>query len=399
MMRYRLAAPLLLWVACLATVRADDFTDRRAALKTGTYILLGTPEDAGETRDGFFQEPNFFYLTGLRDPGGAVLVKDGVATIYLDKRDTKREVWTGRKLAFEDQPELGAELKPMEALAGDLAAVKGKVFTLPELQPRLQKLAAGLETADASPALQRLRMRKSAGELDTMRKAIEASMAAHRASWKVVRPGLYEYELATAMSSVYFNRGCERHAYPPIVGSGPNGTVLHYFRNNRRMDAGELVLMDVGAECSGYAGDITRTVPVNGKFTPRQREIYEAVLKAEKAVIAAAKPGATIKQLKQVAIDTLNKHREKLGDFMVHGVSHHIGLDVHDFADNDVPLAAGAVITVEPGVYLPKESIGIRIEDMILITEKGSVVLTAELPREAAEIEKIMAQEGAARGH
>ena len=389
----------LLCAAAATPVWADDFASRRAALTPGTYVLLGTLEDAGETRDGFFQEPNFFYLTGLQDPGGAVLVKDGVATIYLDKRNPKREVWTGRKLAFEDQPALGATLKPMDSLAEDLAALKGPVLTLPEMQPRLLKMAKKLEFGDASPALQRLRMRKSPDELATMRKAIEASIAAHRASWKVVRPGLYEYELATAMSSVYFNRGCERHAYPPIVGSGPNGTVLHYFRNNRRMDAGELVLMDVGAECSGYAGDITRTVPVNGKFTPRQREIYEAVLKAEKAVIAAAKPGATIKQLKQVAIDSLNKHREPLGDFMVHGVSHHIGLDVHDFADNDAPLAAGAVITVEPGVYLPKESIGVRIEDMILITEKGPVVLTAELPREAAEIEKIMAQEGAARGH
>ncbi|MCX6593505.1 MAG: Xaa-Pro peptidase family protein [Acidobacteria bacterium] len=394
-----LATTLLLMGACLALVRADDFADRRAALKKGTYVLLGTPEQDGETRDGFFQEPNFYYLTGLRDPGGAVMITDGVATIYLDKRNAKREVWTGRKLAFEDQPALGATLKPMDTLAGDLAAVKGKVFTLPELRPRLQKLASGLEFEDASPSLQRLRMRKSAGELAIMQKAIDASIAAHKASWKVVRPGLYEYELANAMSSVYFSRGCERHAYAPIVGSGPNGTVLHYFRNSRRMDAGELVLMDVGAECSGYAGDITRTVPVNGKFTPRQREIYEAVLKAEKAVIAAAKPGATIKQLKQVAIDTLNKHRQPLGDFMIHGVSHHIGLDVHDFADNDVPLAAGAVITVEPGVYLPKESLGIRIEDMILITEQGSVVLTADLPKEAAEIEKIMAQEGAARGH
>jgi Xaa-Pro aminopeptidase len=174
------------------------------------------------------------------------------------------------------------------------------------------------------------------------------------------------------------------------VGSGPNATVLHYFRNDRRMDAGELVLMDVGAECSGYAGDITRTIPVNGKFTPRQRELYNAVLKAEKAVIAAAKPGLTTAQLKKIAVDSLNDREEKLGDYLIHGVSHHIGLDVHDLSIKDAPLTAGAVITVEPGVYLPKEGIGIRIEDMIVVTENGARVLTAALPREAEEIERIM---------
>jgi len=373
-----------------AELDANEFAARRAALKDGATVLFGLSEAAGETRDGFFQEPNFRYMTGLRDPGGALLIREGRSTIYLDRRDEKREVWTGRKLAYEDKPELGAEIKPMEALEKDLRDLTGKLSALPEAHAKLRGLAPKAEVADATPALAKLRTVKSPREMDAMTKAIAATMEAHRASWRAAKPGMYEYELASAMSSVYFSRGCERHAYPPIVGSGPNATVLHYFRNDRRMDAGELVLMDVGAECSGYAGDITRTVPVNGKFTPRQRELYDAVLKAEKAVIAAAKPGLTLARLKQVAIDALNDREEKLGDYLIHGVSHHIGLDVHDLSIKDAPLTAGAVITVEPGVYLPKEGVGIRIEDMIAITEHGARLLTGALPREADEIERIM---------
>ncbi|MDX2181115.1 MAG: Xaa-Pro peptidase family protein [Bryobacteraceae bacterium] len=373
-----------------AGLEASDYAARRAALKDGATVLFGLSEAAGETRDGFFQEPNFHYLTGLRDPGGALLIRDGRSTIYLDRRDEKREVWTGKKLAYEDKPELGAEIKPNDALEKDLRELTGKLYALPEAHAKLRGLAPKAEVLDATPALAKLRMTKSPRELAAMEKAIAASMDAHRASWRAAKPGMFEYELASAMSSVYFSRGCERHAYPPIVGSGPNATVLHYFRNDRRMDAGELVLMDVGAECSGYAGDITRTIPVNGKFTPRQRELYDAVLKAEKAVIAAARPGLTTAQLKKIAVDSLNDREEKLGDYLIHGVSHHIGLDVHDLSIKDAPLTAGAVITVEPGVYLPKEAIGIRIEDMIVITENGARVLTAALPREAEEIEKIM---------
>lgn len=375
---------------------ASDFSDRRAALedtlKGKSLVVLGLSEEEGDTRDGFFQEPNFYYLTGLKDPGGALVMKNGAATIYLDHRDEKKERWTGKKLAFEDRPDLGSPLKPSDKLEGDLKDITGKLYVLPGAKERLRKLAPKAELEDATPILARMRNVKSTAELAIMQKAIDASIAAHRASWRTAKPGMFEYQLASAMSGVYFSMGCQRNAYPPIVGSGPNATVLHYFLNSRRMDAGELVLMDVGAECDGYAGDITRTIPVNGKFTPRQRELYDAVLAAENAVIAAAKPGMTPAQLKEIAVKSLDSRKEKLGKYLIHGVSHQVGLEVHDAYVKDDPFPLGSVITVEPGVYIPEEGIGIRIEDMILLTKDGAKNLTAALPREADEIEREMAK-------
>jgi len=225
-------------------------------------------------------------------------------------------------------------------------------------------------------------------------------VAAHLAAWKRAVSGLYEYQVAALMASVYLDRGCERSAYAPIVGSGPNAVYLHYDRNTRRMEHGELLLMDVGAECAGYAADVTRTIPVDGHFTKRQREIYDIVLGAQKAAIAAVKPGATIgrntpNSIHEAAYEYLNSHGKDLhgaalGKYFTHGISHHIGLEVHDAADMAAPLEEGMVISVEPGLYLPDEQMGIRIEDMVLVTRDGARVLTAALPREAAEIEKAM---------
>jgi Xaa-Pro aminopeptidase len=384
----RLAAAL--WVA--ASVFASEFSERRARLKDTTLVVLGLPLADGETRDGYFQDPSFFYLTGIRDPGGALIVRGGESTIYLPRRDAKAESWHGRMLAFEDQPALDATLKPWEEFEADAAKLEGPVATPARSVELLKKLAPQAEIRDAAETMARLRNVKSASELAAIGRAIEATIAAHRTAWRTARPGLFEYELAESMTGIYRRRGCERHAYPPIVGSGPNGLILHYFRNNRRMDSGELVLMDVGAECSGYAADITRTIPVTGKFTPRQREIYQAVLKAERAVIAAAKPGVTMAQLKQIAVDSLNDREEPLGEYLIHGVAHHVGLEVHDAEIKGEPVVAGSVITIEPGVYLPKENMGIRIEDMVLITESGARVLTASLPVEVEEIEREMAR-------
>ena len=184
----------------------------------------------------------------------------------------------------------------------------------------------------------------------------------------MLRPGEYEYEIAAVMVGTYLMDGCRRSAYAPIVGSGPNSTTLHYSRNSRRMDAGEVVVMDVAGECDNYASDITRTLPVNGKFTARQREIYDVVLGAQRAAIAAIKPGATINKstagsIYKVAYDYINSHGkdprgEPLGQYFTHGVSHHVGLDVHDASDTTAPLKAGMVITVEPGIYIPRRISG-----------------------------------------
>ena len=241
----------------------------------------------------------------------------------------------------------------------------------------------------------RLRMHKSPEELALLQRSIVATIDAHRAAWKRAAPGLYEYQVAATMTGLYFNDGCQRSAYEPIVGSGPNSTILHYSRNSRRMDRGELLLMDVGAECSGYAADITRTIPVGARFTDRQREIYEVVLGAQNAVIAAIKPGLAFSELSKIAREHINthgkdSHGEPLGKYFTHGVSHHVGLDVHDATDFSQPLAEGNVITVEPGIYIPEENIGIRIEDMVLVTKDGAKLLSGALPRDPGEVEKAL---------
>jgi Xaa-Pro aminopeptidase len=256
------------------------------------------------------------------------------------------------------------------------------------------------DISDARPPIARLRMRKSPQEIALIEHATDVSVEAHRAAWKRAAPGMYEYQIAATMSGIFAENGCERPAYAPIVGSGPNSVFLHYSRNKRRMDIGEVLLMDVAAECSAYASDITRTIPVGGAFTKRQREIYMVVLGAQKAAIAAIKPGATIAKdssnsIYKIAyeyIDTHGKdlHGEPLGKYFTHGLSHHVGLEVHDASDPYAPLEAGMVITVEPGVYIPEEHLGVRIEDIVLVTETGAKVLSAALPREPADIERAL---------
>jgi Xaa-Pro aminopeptidase len=253
------------------------------------------------------------------------------------------------------------------------------------------------EVRSAAMMIARLRMKKSDNEIAMIQRSTDAAIAAHLAAWNRIRPGVSEYQIAATMSNVYFEKGCERHAYAPIVGSGKNAAVLHYSKNTRVMDNGELVLMDVGAECSMYATDITRTVPVNGKFSKRQRELYDIVLGAQKAALAAVKPGVVFGNrmntagLQKLVIDYFEQHG-KLARYFTHGLGHHVGLDVHDATDFGMPLEAGMVITLEPGLYIPEEGIGIRIEDMVLVTENGAKLLSEKLPRDASAVERTMAQ-------
>jgi Xaa-Pro aminopeptidase len=261
---------------------------------------------------------------------------------------------------------------------------------------------------DVSPAVGTLRAIKSPGELALLTKAIEVSVDAQLEAMKMMRPGLYEYQVAAKMVETHSNGGCETEAYSPIVGSGFNSTVLHYNKLDRKMDDGEIVVLDVAGQYSGYAADITRTLPANGKFTPRQREIYEIVLGAQNAALAALKPGMTItgqgpNSLQRIATEYINSHgKDKegrtLGRYYIHGLSHHIGLDVHDASGPARPLEPGMVITMEPGIYIPEENLGVRIEDDVLVTADGYKLLTARLPRSPDEVEKIMAEGKAERG-
>jgi Xaa-Pro aminopeptidase len=382
--------------------------------------MFGSKE-SDDLHDSFFQQTDFYYLTGWEQPGAILIVTPEPAAdspgfdkrskapreiLFLPQRILSQEKWTGRKLGpddpdapqatgfsgvmpaerFESELHSLLEIYPdLYALAGDAAA------------SAVAKIAPLRNVLDARLPIARLRMEKSPAEIAAIQKATDISIEAHLAAWKIVKPGQYEYQIAAVMSETWMKEGCRRPAYAPIVGSGPNSSTLHYSRNSRRMDAGEVTVMDVAAECDNYASDITRTVPVSGKFTPRQREIYEVVLGAQRAAIAAAKPGMTFgrttpNSLYKIAYDYINTHGkdlhgQPLGQYFTHGLSHDVGLDVHDAFDPSEPLKAGMVITIEPGVYIPEENIGVRIEDIILITESGATVMSGALPTSPDEIE------------
>jgi len=397
----------------LAAPGPQEYRARRAELSTklqnGVLVLFGHTEKGEENiRTGFFQESNFYYLTGWQEPGAILLLTPPqndkpYAVLFLPRRNPEQEKWTGRKASSDDanisQLTGFDTVLPVESFESELRKQLehySAIYTLGEQSTtQLKALAPLRDISGAGQLIARLRMHKSPEELSLIQRSIDVTLEAHRAAWKRAAPGANEYQVAAAMTAVYFDQGCERHAYAPIVGSGPNSTILHYSRNSRRMDRGELLLMDVGAECAGYAADITRTIPVGAPFSKRQREIYELVLGAQNAVIAAIKPGLPLGDLGKIAREYINTHGkdlhgEPLGKYFTHGVSHHVGLDVHDAADRSQPLAEGNVITVEPGIYIPEENIGIRIEDMVVVTKDGARLMSGALPRDPGEIEKVL---------
>lgn len=263
--------------------------------------------------------------------------------------------------------------------------------------------AVGTSYSDIRPLLASLRTVKDAGEVELIRKAVNASIAAQFAAIRTIRPGVTEREISALLQYEWGKRGCERPAYAPIVGSGANSTVLHYSADDGTMRDGDVVVMDAAGEYSLYASDITRTVPVNGKFTPRQREIYDIVLGAQKAAIAAFQSGKShllrtqTDSLYDAAYNYINTHGkdlhgQPLGKYFIHGLGHYVGLNVHDAGDYNVPLAPGMVFTIEPGIYIPEEKIGVRIEDMFYVDKNGKLIrLTEALPQTADEIERLMA--------
>ena len=407
-----LALALLPAGAALAAagITPQEYQHRRAELRKsldGVMVLFGADEP-DDLHTAFFQESNFLYLSGWREPGAAMLLTQQTEILFLPNRDPRMELYTGRKLdpSDPDAPKHAGFDRVMPRSALESAFLKAletspRVYTLAGdvSGQKLKSLAVLHEGADAGQAIARLRMVKSPAEIELIAKATDATVAGHLAGWRKIHPGVWEYEIAADMTNVYFERGCERNAYAPIVGSGPNSVILHYAANHRRLDAGETVVADVGAECSDYATDVTRTVPAGGKFTPRQREIYEIVLGAQKAAIAAIRPGMILRadgpSLHQIAYDYINSHGhdlhgQPLGKYFVHGLGHYVGLDVHDPGDPAAPLKAGTVITIEPGIYIPEENIGIRIEDIVVVTAEGCKVLSAGLPREIADIEKLV---------
>jgi Xaa-Pro aminopeptidase len=402
---------------CVSSLAAEapreEYRARREAarksLGDAVLVLFGrTAEQMDPLSNGPLQDPDFYYLTGWTQPGAILMLTPHEEMLFLPAHDRVHEVYTGPLWAATDQDVRGVTGFEKVLPAAQFEAQFSKALESyaqvstgigAAYAGRLKRLAPLRELKDAAEVLGPLRAIKSKAEIGLIEHSTNVSVEAHRQAWRRIAPGLFEYQVAATMTYAMLDRGCESNAYDPIVGSGPNGIALHYRENSRRMEAGELVLMDVGAQCGAYATDITRTVPVSGKFSPRQRELYDIVLGAQRAVLAAVKPGATLPQLTQIAHEYLDSHGKDskggpLGKYLTHRVSHGVGLEVHDYpqARSTDPLQAGMVIAIEPGLYLPEENIGIRIEDTVLVTENGPRVLSGALPKEAAEIEKAMAR-------
>src|SRR5579871_5214479 len=423
-------------LAASATERQPnaDYHARRVALakamsaNNGTLVLFAPMEAAGQNNlYGFRQEDNFYYLTGWKEPGAAIVINSNPykEVLFLPQHNATQEKWTGPKLGPENpgaaketgfdqvasldtmRDELLKILPQARALIysdlgsdGQTAASTGPMDWL----RRANSFPNYVSFLDARPLLARLRMIKDAGELQFIRKATDASAAAHQAALKAIHPGVSEREISALMQYEFGKRGCERPAYAPIVGSGFYSTVLHYSEDSGTMQDGDVVVMDVGGEYSMYATDITRTAPVNGKFSPRQREIYNIVLGAQEAAMKAFQVGKSKlsgndeSSLYKVAIDYINahgkdKHGDPLGKYFIHGLGHHVGLNVHDASDVSVPLDKNMVFTIEPGIYIPEEKLGVRIEDLFYVDQQGKLVMmTNELPRTADEVEKAMAK-------
>ena len=410
------------------------YAERRARLVAqlnAPVLLFGfTGKEDSSPSYVFLQEPNFYYLTGHNEEGAALLlVPAGAADkawkgpkeiLFLPPRDPEQEKWDGPRMGPADpgiQEKTGfAAVEAFPNLKGRLADLEQSYHEVWTLLPHsddtgypharessswIMQAAPELEQRDVAPALGAMRQIKSPGEIALLTKAIDLSVDAQLAAIRMVRPGLYEYQVAARMVEIHSNGGCETEAYAPIVGAGLHSTILHFNELDGLIQDGDVVLMDVGGQYAGYTADITRTIPANGHFTPRQREIYEVVLGAQNAVLAAMKPGMTLgrgtNSLFKIAYDYINTHGadrqgRSLGRYFIHGLGHHIGLEVHDAGDPNRPLEPGMVVTDEPGIYIPEEKIGVRIEDDALITPAGYKLLTARLPRTADEIEKIMGQ-------
>lgn len=437
----RLAVVVMMGVSLVAELAAMErqpnsaYRARREALaaKTQGLVLLLAPTEEGSNVYGFRQDENFYYLTGIPDPGAALLIAAPVEAsgnrparpyteiLFLPAQNEQQEKWTGPKLnpntkdvtqvtGFDKVMPLDSmRTEIMRAMQGGVtAAAQAGVTVYTELTPPAGRTELDfLKRSNAAissirPYWGQLRVTKDAGEMELIRKSTEASMAAHLAVMKFMKPGLTEREVQALFQYEFTRRGSERPSYSPIVGAGFWGTVLHYNENKHTIADGDMVVMDVGSEYSMYATDITRTLPANGKFTPRQKEIYEIVLGAQKAAEEAFKAGVSTMRggpnaMHDVALKYIDSHGKdkdgkSLGQYFIHGLGHGVGLNVHDPGDGQ-PLKPGAVFTLEPGIYLPDEKLGVRIEDMYWVDPNGKLVkMTANLPSSVEDIERTMAE-------
>jgi Xaa-Pro aminopeptidase len=401
-----------------------------ARMKGGVAIIRGASELSGDLPDSdypqatdFRQDNDFFYFTGLetRDSWLIATASDSVhgeIHLFLPPRDPWQERWTG--------PKLGPGAEAAEATGIPVANIHSADSVQSYLQRLVRQSSSGGHpgtlwfrhserdtrpmfirdaallnlngsTQDLLPVLASLRVVKDADEIRRLTRAVELTAQGHVAAMRFARPGVWEYEIESVAEATFRRLGAERLGYPSIVGSGINSTILHYDVNRRQTQAGDLIVMDMGAEFGYYTADVTRTIPVSGKFTPRQKAIYELVLGSQQAAIDSVRTGITLRQLEVIARKYMTDHSGDLcgtggcGKYFIHSLSHWIGMDVHDLGGG-VPLAPGMAFTVEPGIYLPEEALGVRIEDDVLVTPTGYLLLSKGAPRSVADVERVMAR-------
>ena len=370
---------------------------------------------------------NFFYLTGLRRDKMALVLDKAAAepktTLFIEEADPSRARWYGRKVTIDEAKELSGidNVRFIDELDGalDMIMTREDVYTayfdtyrhqkedLPDYNVvkanEFKTAYPGVSIRNLFPFVAEQRMQKDEDEIALTKEAIKLTDTALKNVLANLKPGMFEYEAQADFEYSIRRNGAEWTAFPTIAGSGMNGTMLHYDTNQDMMEDGSLLLMDLGARLQGYNSDITRTYPVNGKYTERQRQVYDIVLEANRTVLKEAKPGMTTVDLNNICKKVLAagcirlgliEKEEEISRYYMHGVSHHLGIDVHDVTvDSNKKLRPGAIISDEPGLYIDEWEIGIRIEDDLLITEDGAVCLSEEIMRDADEIEAYMASQ------
>jgi Xaa-Pro aminopeptidase len=381
-------------------------------------------------KERFRSESSFFYLTGISEPAIVVVVySDGRQVVYRPAYTIDRESWTGVRFnpadfGFAEVKHLGESVRgysqsgmfkveQYKTLGEDLAGwlnTAGSLFVLHDVSGGRYKIQSELlsmivdtfgisykEVRDVSPLLHELRREKSVSEIAVMYDAAQITIAAHKFVTKAIKSGAFEYELRAGVESVFGLSGAERPAFPTIVGSGLNSTKLHYVQGSSQLMDGDLVVIDCGAEYRMYCADVTRTYPVSGMFTPRQREVYELVLRVQKTLEMLVKPGMF---LNCAQFPDLSLHHLAVKMFkdagveknFTHSIGHYLGLDVHDVGDYTVPLCAGDAFTLEPGLYFPEERLGVRIEDDYVLADDGLICLSEDLPKEVEDIEALLVE-------
>ena len=399
-----------------------------AQMEEGSVLILYSGAPSHRSADSYYEfdaNRHFFYLTGLRRENMILFMRkspeNSRVTLYIEKADPAAERWTGKMVTVEEAKKISgiqdvrfvdrfdAELNYL-LNATDVSCCYFDCFRngsrdLPGYNlSKAREFAAnfpGVPLRNLWAMVSRMRMQKDEEEIALISKAIDITDQGLKRLMKNLKPGTMEYQAQAEYEYMIHYLGAEGPSFPTIAGSGKNGCMLHYETNRETCQDGSLLLLDLGTRLEGYCSDITRTYPVNGKFTDRQRQVYDIVLRANKEVALQAKPGMTTRELNDICKKVLAQgcmelglieKEEDIGKYYMHGVSHHLGIDVHDVTVEGVKLMPGSVITDEPGLYIDEWEIGIRIEDDLLITQDGCQVLSAGIIKEPEEIEAFMAQ-------